>query len=148
MTAAQTATATPVADAYVDAGHPTNKYGTKTDLKADTIPLKRTFIRFNVQGVSGTVTRATLRLYSKKATTVGFDVRDVADDTWGETTITHNTAPTPSATVTALLRAVRLERVRLRRRHAARPGQRARELRRDEHEHERGEVLQPRARRE
>ena len=65
-----------------------------------------------------------------------------------ETTITHNTAPTPSSTVTALLRAVRLERVRLGGRHAARPGQRARELRGDEHRHQRGEVLQPRARSE
>ncbi len=94
-------TLTPAADAYVDANHATSKYGTKSDLKADLSPQLRTYLRFNVQGVAGTVTKATLRLFSRKATTVGFEVRDVADDSWSETTITHATAPPPSATVTS-----------------------------------------------
>jgi Calcineurin-like phosphoesterase len=95
----QSATSTPVADAYVDAGHPKNAYGTKTDLKADASPVLRTFVRFDVQGVSGTVTKATLRLYAKSASKIGFDVRDVADDSWTES-VTHATAPAVSAGVT------------------------------------------------
>src|SRR5215210_4586447 len=97
--ALQTATVTPVADAYVDAGRPNNAFGTKGDLKADATPVKRTFIRFDVQGVSGTVTKATLRLFARRGTSVGFDVRDVSDDTWTET-VTYNTAPVASSTVT------------------------------------------------
>lgn len=51
------------------------------------------YIRFNVQGLVNPVTRATLRLFSNTTTNIGFDVRTVADNTWGETTITYNNAP-------------------------------------------------------
>ncbi len=98
--APQTSTFTPAADSYVSAKEATKNFGTKDEIKADVDPLLRGFLRFDVQGVSGTVTNATLRLYSRKNSTVGFDLRDVPNDAWGETTITHNNAPAPSSTVT------------------------------------------------
>src|SRR6266852_5472792 len=49
--------------------------------------------------ISGTVVKATLQLTSQAASAIGYDVRSVADNTWGETTITFQNAPPPSASV-------------------------------------------------
>ena len=64
-------------------------------------PLERGYVRFGVAGLAGVVSRATLRLYATAGSSVGFSVRGVTDNTWGETTITYNNAPAPSPTSTA-----------------------------------------------
>ena len=64
-------------------------------------PLERGYVRFGVTGLVGVVSRATLRLYATAGSSVGFSVRGVTDNTWGETTITYNNAPAPSPTSTA-----------------------------------------------
>ncbi|HLU36885.1 MAG TPA: metallophosphoesterase, partial [Thermomicrobiales bacterium] len=56
-----TTTLNPVADARVAAAAPTTNYGTQPTLLADTSPQEMSYLRFNVQGVNGTVTNAKLR---------------------------------------------------------------------------------------
>jgi chitodextrinase len=89
----------PVADAYVSSMKPGANYGQATRLKAEQSPVLRTYLRFNPSDVTGTVTRATLRLYVTAKSTVGYDVRGVADTTWGESKVTYSNAPPASATV-------------------------------------------------
>jgi hypothetical protein len=88
-----TLTFTPVADSYVAADSPTKSYGTATKLRADSSPDTRSYLRFDLQGVSGTVTKATLGLSATSASSAGFDVRRVADTTWGEISIDYANAP-------------------------------------------------------
>jgi hypothetical protein len=84
---------TPVADAYVNASSPTTSYGLLTALRVDASPEINSYLRFNVQGLSGSVTSATLRVYANSASSQGYQVRSVSDNPWGETTIDYNNAP-------------------------------------------------------
>ena len=63
-------------------------------------------MRFAPAGLSGTVTKATLRVYAKTSSTVGFDVRAVGDSSWAEKTITYANGPTPATSVTASSQAI------------------------------------------
>jgi hypothetical protein len=83
----------PAADSYVDASAPTTNYGTSTQLRVDASPVVRSYLRFNVTGLSGTVTNATLRVYANSAQSTGYDAYSVADNTWVETTIDDANAP-------------------------------------------------------
>ena len=83
----------PSADSYVDSGSPSTNYGTQTQLRGDGSPVVRSYLRFNVQGFSGTVARATLRIYTNSASTGGYEIRSVSNNTWGETTITYSNSP-------------------------------------------------------
>jgi hypothetical protein len=89
----QTLVFMPIADAYVSSGHPDSNYGDLTELHVDASPERRAYLRFDVQGVGGAITRATLRLFSQTSSSIGYDVRPVADNTWNELTVTYNTAP-------------------------------------------------------
>jgi chitodextrinase len=88
-----TFTFVPVADSYVNESSPTMNYGLTSTLRADGSPLVRSYLRFNVQGLVGTVTRATLRVYATSSSTVGYDIRGVSDNSWGETTLNYTNAP-------------------------------------------------------
>lgn len=83
----------PVADAYVNESSSATNYGTATSLRADASPVVRSYLRFNVQGLSGTVTRATLRLFTNSSSSTGYEVRNVPDTSWGELTINYANAP-------------------------------------------------------
>ncbi len=83
----------PVADAYVDQSTPATNYGMSTQLRVDGSPVVRSFLRFTVQGVSGPVTQALLRIYANTSLAGGISVYRVASNTWVETTINYNTAP-------------------------------------------------------
>jgi len=85
-------TLVPTADSWVDASQPTVNNGTKTQLRVDGSPVLVSYLKFNVPG-SGTVSRATLRIYANSSHSVGFDVRSVADTTWTETGLTYSNAP-------------------------------------------------------
>jgi hypothetical protein len=87
------ATLTPVADSYVDASAPTTNHGTTTALRVDGSPVVRSYLRFNVSGLTGSATSATLRVWATSAQSTGYDAFAVADTTWGETTITDSNAP-------------------------------------------------------
>src|SRR6266545_3446188 len=91
-----TLTFSPVADAYVRSDQPTTNFGTSTSLRIDSSPAIRSYLRFNVS-VSGTITQAVLRLTSTSSG-AGYNVHGgVADNSWGETTITYSNSPSFSS---------------------------------------------------
>jgi hypothetical protein len=101
--ATQTATATPTqagsfnflpdADAYVSSSCPITNYGTATILQVDNSPTVNSYLRFTVQGLNGTVTRATLRIYANSASSLGVVASTVSNNTWTESTINYENAP-------------------------------------------------------
>ncbi len=86
-------TLTPVADAYVQSAAAGSNAGLSSQLRTDASPDVRSFLRYDLSAVSGQIATARLRVRASTANSVGFDVRPVASDTWGETTITHANAP-------------------------------------------------------
>jgi Big-like domain-containing protein/calcineurin-like phosphoesterase family protein len=88
------ATFNPVADAYTRSDSASSNFGRSTVLRVDNSPVSRSYLRFNVQGLSGSVTKATLRVFSNiSASSSGVDLRSVGSTTWGETTLNHSNAP-------------------------------------------------------
>jgi hypothetical protein len=83
----------PVADSYVNAESPTTNYGTLTTLRVDGSPIVRSYLRFTVQGLNGTVTKATLRIFANSAASAGLAASAVSDNTWAESTVNFNNAP-------------------------------------------------------
>ena len=83
----------PVADAYVAGDFATTNFGTSAVLKADTTPALQSYLRFNVGNISGTITRATLRLYTTSSSAAGYQVKRVTDQTWEEGKIRYANAP-------------------------------------------------------
>jgi hypothetical protein len=79
----------PVADAYVNESSPSTNYGLSSSLRADASPINRSFLRFNVQGLAGTVTSAKLRIYANSSSSVGHSVQGITDTTWVESAITY-----------------------------------------------------------
>jgi hypothetical protein len=82
-----------VADSYVNEPSPTVNYGTSTALRVDGSPFVRSYLRFNVQGLAGTITKATLRVYATSSSSIGYDVRSVSDNSWDERTLNYTNAP-------------------------------------------------------
>jgi hypothetical protein len=81
----------PVADAYVNEASPTTNYGSSASLRADASPDVRSYLRFSVQGLSFPATSATLRVYANSASSLGYDMRGVSDNSWSEN-INYNAA--------------------------------------------------------
>ena len=98
MTMAALALAAP-AGAYVDSSQPSLNTGGSAKLRVDASPTVRSYLRFNVQGTGGQVTKATLRLNTTSALSTGIDVRPVGDNSWSELGITYANAPAPGAVV-------------------------------------------------
>ncbi|MEO5577369.1 MAG: Ig-like domain-containing protein [Gaiellaceae bacterium] len=94
-------TYTATADSYVSAVSPKKVHGSLGYMRVDGAP-RRGYVRFNVSGVTGTVAKAWLRLYSLKSHPTGFEVRGVADNSWQESTLSYLNAPPASDSVTAL----------------------------------------------
>jgi acid phosphatase type 7 len=99
--AATSVTFTPTDDTFSSSSDPSANYGSLSYVRVDASPTRRAFLRFNVTGLTGPVTRATLRLYSRTRHSTGFDVRGVSNTGWAERTLTHANAPSPSATSAA-----------------------------------------------
>ncbi len=91
----------PAADAYTNASLPATNYGRATTLRVDGSPVLRSYIRFDLGALTGSVVRARLRIFAKSTSSSGYSVYGVADNSWGETTITYNNAPPFAATPTA-----------------------------------------------
>ena len=72
---------------------PSNNLGLSQQLSTDASPEMLSLLRFNVQGLSGTIVDATLRLSAQTDSTIGIDVFEVADNSWVETAVTHDNAP-------------------------------------------------------
>lgn len=86
-------TVNPDADTYVNSSNPDTNYGSSTQIRVDGLPIVRSYLRFNIQGLSDTVTKATLRVYANSFSSYGYDVHAVSDNTWDEASITYNNAP-------------------------------------------------------
>src|SRR5439155_13700460 len=95
-----TTTFVPVADAYVDPSSPTTNYGANVALRVDGSPIVTTYVKFNLTGLTGAVSSATLRVYANSAQSIGYDVYSVSDTTWTESGLTANNAPPPAGTKT------------------------------------------------
>ena len=88
-----TFTFSPSADSYVNASSAATNYGTSTQFRVDGSPIVRSYLRFDVQGLSGTITRVTLRVYANSSSSLGYTVYAVSNNTWTESTITYDNAP-------------------------------------------------------
>jgi hypothetical protein len=96
-TTTATSVLAPVADAYVTAAKKNHNYGRASELRADGSPVARSYLRFDVQGLSAPPSRAVLKLHAASRSDVGFDVRAVADASWSESSITYTNAPAAGA---------------------------------------------------
>ena len=92
-------TLTPVADAYVHSDNPTRNFGTNSDLRVrlgntSKPATMRSYLKFTLSGLNGTVTAAKLRLW---VTDGGINRGSTysASNVWTETAITWNNAPAP-----------------------------------------------------
>ncbi|MGH2722454.1 MAG: DUF7594 domain-containing protein, partial [Actinomycetota bacterium] len=84
---------TAVADTTVREDRPTTNYGTAAVVGVDSVPLKRTLLRFEVQGIgTGTVSSARLRLYVVDTSAEGGSFHAVAGH-WSERDVTWATGP-------------------------------------------------------
>jgi hypothetical protein len=84
----------PVADAYVTQVRPFNAYGTiSRKLRMDGKPIRRSYLRFEVSGLRGSITRVTLKLYANKGSGRGYFVHRVDPVAWAEGSVTFASAP-------------------------------------------------------
>src|SRR4051812_42163180 len=90
---AATASFAPAADAYVSSAKPRSNFGHIRRLRVDGSPRLRSYIRFDVSGLSGRVTAATLTLLPTSDQRHGFAIRPVQRGRWHEGAITYRNAP-------------------------------------------------------
>jgi hypothetical protein len=84
----------PVADAYVTQVRPFNAYGIiSRKLRMDGQPIRRSYLRFEVAGLKGRVTHATLKLWANKGSGRGYFVHRADPVPWYEGSITYAAAP-------------------------------------------------------
>jgi hypothetical protein len=88
-------------DTFVNAEQPTQAHGGLPSLRVATEPAQHALLRFRVTGLTGPIARATLALSPVSGSSVGFEVRALADTGWGEDSITYEHAPVPAPTVVA-----------------------------------------------
>ena len=88
-----TITLDPAADAFVRSTTPTTNYGASTALYVDANGIRKSYLRFDLSLVGGTVNSATLRIWANSAQSVGYDVYGVGDTSWDETTIDWDNQP-------------------------------------------------------
>jgi glucose/arabinose dehydrogenase len=103
-------TLNPVADTYVRSGTgASTNFGTAATMSCRKQTTgnqdRQIYIRFDISTFSANISSAKLRLYGNlnntNASNVSVDVRDVTNNTWGETTITYTNKPAPVAAVVA-----------------------------------------------
>jgi len=103
-------TLTPVADTYVNSLNPTTNYGTATQLGVDKSEVKKLYLKFDLTGVTGTITSAKLRLHVKDVvgadSTNGGTYQLMSNTTWAEGGPTYNNQPAIDGTVLGTLGAV------------------------------------------
>jgi hypothetical protein len=80
-------------DTYVSASARTTNYGSSTTLRVDASPTLKSYIRFTLPTLSGSITKAVLKLTPANTVSAGFDLRAVGSSTWTEGTVTYATAP-------------------------------------------------------
>ena len=84
---------TPVADSYTDETESASNFGTGIAIRVDGLPEQDSYLRFNIENLLSTITNASLHLYANSASSTGFGVYRVSDNSWLETGITYDNAP-------------------------------------------------------
>ena len=100
-----TTTLNPVADAYVNQASSATNYGTATTLliKGTSGSIENSYLRFDTTNLpAGTITGATLKLYSTGASSTGYTVKAESNTTWVESSITYANAPAAGSTITSV----------------------------------------------
>ena len=96
-------TFTPVADATIKLGSPTENFGAVNRLNADMSPGQNFLMKFDVSGIgTRSIQKATLRLFCANKSGQGGDFHSV-DNNWSEDTVTWDNAPLAEADVIASL---------------------------------------------
>jgi hypothetical protein len=88
-----TVTVTPVADGYVQSDLPSTNFGTSAVLKNNTTPDTRAYLKFDLSGISGTVTNATFRAFTQTSSGSGYELHQVTDNSWVEPGLTYSNRP-------------------------------------------------------
>lgn len=86
----------PIADSYVDSGAASTNYGTVTSMvtKESAANDRSAYLKFDLSGLTGSVSSATLRLYVKSLTAVADRTAyNVSTDTWSENGLTYSNRP-------------------------------------------------------
>src|SRR5215207_6390125 len=89
----------PIADAYVSGDFTGTNFGNSAFLRADASPSQSTYLRFNVEGLSGTIAAATLRLYTSSSSATGYQIKGINSQSWEEGQITFANAPAAGSTI-------------------------------------------------
>ncbi len=90
---ATTTTLAPVADSYVQSTTSTTNFGTQTAIYVDADGIKQSYLKFDLHGITGTVTSVTLKIWAGSSQSTGYQVFGVSNTTWGETTINWSNKP-------------------------------------------------------
>jgi parallel beta-helix repeat protein len=83
----------PVADAYVDAAAPDTNHGGSSKLQVDSGPDNLSYLRFDVSGVTGSISLARIRLEVVNPSITGGSIYAVQDNTWQENMLSYNNRP-------------------------------------------------------
>jgi hypothetical protein len=90
----------PSADAYVIQTSPSTNYGKSTSLRVDNSPITHSYLLFSVSGLNGAIQSAKLRMYVNSTSGGGYySVQAESNNSWTETAITYNNAPTPGSVI-------------------------------------------------
>ena len=96
-----TVTLTPTADSYVESDVPSTNFGSAAVLKNNTSPDTRAYLKFDLTGIVGTVTKATFRAFTQTSSGSGYELHSVADNSWVEPGLTYSNRPALGATLGA-----------------------------------------------
>jgi PKD repeat protein len=89
-------------DTFVNTGSPTKNYGDYAYLRGLASPTEyRSFVGFNVSGLTAAPTRVALRLYVTDSSDQHGGTWSSVTSTWSEDTLNWNNAPQPSGSVVA-----------------------------------------------
>jgi hypothetical protein len=86
----------PIADSYVNSGAVSTNYGMATSMvtKESAANDRSAYLKFDLSGLTGSVSSATLRLYVKSLTAVADRIAySVSTDTWTESGLTYSNRP-------------------------------------------------------
>ncbi|WP_067462138.1 CBM96 family carbohydrate-binding protein [Actinomadura macra] len=103
-------TFTPVADTHVASDAAGTNFGTAGTLGVDNSPIKRTFLKFTVSGVTETVSSVKLRVHTDDSSGAvsnnGGTFKAMTDTAWSETGVTYNNQPAINGTTLGSLGSV------------------------------------------
>jgi cell division septation protein DedD len=95
-------TLNPVDDAYVASDNAAFNFGQVTTLQTDSSPIKEAYLKFNLQSLGGlSIPLATLRMFVADGSGHLQNIKQVADNSWTEDTLTFNNRPPKGATITS-----------------------------------------------